>query len=108
MSKHTPTPWRIGSKMGHCVLADKQQPELVYPIGADNLTDYGGFLVAESLAVEDVAFIVRAVNSFEAMQEALTNLHDSCVMAGFDPDDKDNPVRWPMECARAALELTNL
>lgn len=52
-AKHTPGPWRHG-KVGGCVVADAPVPEVS---GSDAIDYYGGHLIAESIAPQNVPAI---------------------------------------------------
>ena len=55
MSAHTPGPWRVGACGS--VVADHPIPELS---GSDEVEYYGGHLVAESIAPQNMALIAAA------------------------------------------------
>jgi len=55
MSNHTPGPWKIGE--GSWVTSNHPVPEIN---GSDHLEFYGGHLIAESIAPQNLAIIAAA------------------------------------------------
>ena len=93
-TEHTPTPWRVSPNSNSNLL------------GADN-TFIAKLDFKMSYDEANAALIVRAVNSFEAMKEALENLTKrycdlvNCGDCGFwEPEDEKEII-----ASRAALKL---
>ena len=90
-TEHTPTPWRIGDA-GHTVFGP--------PNGTPSPVTIAPLSIAKGAGKANARFIVRAVNSHEALVEALTDL------VAFSLSDEANDERWqPLARARAALKL---
>ena len=79
--KRTHGPWRRGKPDG-AIVAD-------HPVctinGADEVEYYGGHLIAESVAPQNIDAIILACNHFEAVVEALRE-----VERGFSGYDSEN------------------
>lgn len=67
---HTPGPWRTG-KNGRCVVADTPVPGIN---GSDAVEHYGGHLICESVASQNLAIIAAAPRMLAALQKALPAL----------------------------------
>ena len=65
--QHTPGPWRRG-KIGGCVVADHPVPEIG---GSDAVDYYGGHLIAESIAPQNVPLIAAAPELLDALESAV-------------------------------------
>ena len=66
---HTRGPWRP-SPRGGAVVADYPVPEIS---GSDDVDYYGGHLIAESIAPQNVPVIAAAAELLEALRYARTN-----------------------------------
>ena len=62
---HTPGPWRIG-KVYSSVVCDTEIPQFQT---AESVDAYGGHLVAESIARENIAIISAAPEMLEALED---------------------------------------
>ena len=72
---HTPGPWRIG-KAGSSVVCDTEIPQ--WQTGNEGSLDfYGGHLVAESIAKENLAIIAAAPEMLEALKEIASTFERS-------------------------------
>lgn len=71
-TKHTPGPWKVGE--GSFVTASHPIPEVG---GSDAVDYYGGHLVAESIARQNLAIIAAAPDLLEALKSYLSNYSDS-------------------------------
>ena len=73
VTKRTPGPWRRG-KWGGSIVAD-------YPVctihGADEIEYYGGHLIAESVAPQNIDAIIRECNHFDAVVGALREVAEA-------------------------------
>ena len=67
MSPHTQGPWRPG-KTGGAVVADYPIPEVG---GSEHVEYYGGHLVAESIAPQNVSIIAAAPEMLTALKDTL-------------------------------------
>lgn len=67
VEKHTPTegPWRISDKAPGTVVADAPVPGVR---GSDATEYYGGHLIAESIAPQNLPLIAAARSMFAALQ----------------------------------------
>jgi hypothetical protein len=73
-TKHTPGPWRAGSGTGGkgSVVSDQLAAGALG--GSDAVKYYGGHLIAESVAPENIPLIAAAPELLAALQAMLDNL----------------------------------
>lgn len=75
--QYTLGPWRPG-KTGGCVVADHPVPEIG---GSDAVDYYGGHLIAESIAPQNVPLIAAAPDLLEAL-EMVRDADEDCKSDG--------------------------
>lgn len=69
-NKHTPTPWRTG--IPGTVVADSSDGITIGgATGQENVDYYGGNLIGESISKANAEHIVKCVNAYSEMLEAL-------------------------------------
>lgn len=79
---HTPTPYRLGNSKPHASMATvvSDSAEGLEKIGGaggpDAVEYYGGNMIAESVAPENAAFIVKACNSHERLIAFLREMEE--------------------------------
>jgi hypothetical protein len=61
---HTPTPWRVG-RSGSVVSDSSEGITISGATGKQDVDYYGGNLIAESVSLENAAFIVESVNFYD-------------------------------------------
>jgi len=64
---HTPGPWRASTQR-YAVVADHPVPEIG---GSDAIDYYGGHLIGESIAPQNIGLIAAAPELLEALKETL-------------------------------------
>lgn len=72
---HTPTPWAVGDNVKQAIYSVEDGECIAFAHNAD-LPELGGISV--QVAKANAAFIVRAVNSHEALVAALESLMAIC------------------------------
>lgn len=72
--KHTPGPWRAGSGKGGRGSVVSDQLAVGALNGSDAVEYYGGNMIAESVAQENIPLIAAAPELLEALQGILGNL----------------------------------
>lgn len=80
MSKHTQGPWGV-SRLGNAVISGSPVPEVR---GSDEVDYYGGHLIAESVAAQNVMLIAAAPEMYDVCVQ-LVSARDSC-----DPPELKN------------------
>lgn len=96
---HTPTPWRVGKGGG--VVADG----ITGHDDDSNIDYYGGHLICESIVrPANGAFLVLAVNSYDAMRGALQNLLNAYETGMLD-SPADEALANAMDKVRQAIDL---
>jgi hypothetical protein len=70
MSAHTPGPWRKG-RCPQSVVADAPVPEIR---GSDDVIYYGGHLIAESVATQNIPLIAAAPELLAALKVVTAHL----------------------------------
>ena len=91
LSGHTPTPWKIGSN-------DWLSHSCCFDAAVVGYREGSCVSVVEAHSVADAAFIVRAVNSHEALVKALEFIRD-----GYDNQDV-NHVDFRVKAYQVALD----
>ena len=77
MSAHTPGPWRRG-KCYQSIVADAPVPGIK---GSDDVEAYGGNLIAESVATQNIPLIAAAPELLNTLRE-LVEIVDAAISAG--------------------------
>lgn len=74
MVEHTPTPWRVISGDDYYIAADGYPREFIGRFKGDDMGDYLAFVGnrPKDFGEANAAFIVKAVNNYDALVEALT------------------------------------
>ena len=72
MSKHTPGKWQVGPKTRYTVITD-QPIESDYIAGINDREAYGGYLIAESVAPENIPLIAAAPALLEAAKAVISD-----------------------------------
>lgn len=94
--QHTKTPWRVGTNHGMgAVVADEPVPEMG---GSDDVTYYGGHMIAESIVPRNAEFIVRACNAHDQLVHVVTMIRDA------DNDAQRDGLQRIPPTARAAID----
>lgn len=104
--KFTPGPWRVGKK-GLCVVADG---ETWNRDDDDSRVFYGGNLVCESVAPENVAVIAAAPAMYKAISMLplyLVDNYDMEIIDAADFVDHANDFIEAMRAAREAIQAIN-
>lgn len=74
-TKHTPGPWRAGSGTGGKGSVVSDQLAVGALNGSDAVEYYGGNLIAESVAQENIPLIAAAPDMLEALEACYAALH---------------------------------
>ena len=93
-TKHTPGPWRAGSGTSGKGSVVSDQLAIGALNGSDAVEYYGGNLIAESVAQENIPLIAAAPELFDVVI-MIRDADDDC--------GRDNLPRIPA-CARAAID----
>lgn len=99
--KHTPGPWRA-SPRGGAVVADFPVPEIS---GSDDVEAYGGHLIAESIAPQNVPVIAAAADLLQVAKdfsEVLEELGIACECG--EPDCRTTRLRAAIAKATGAQQ----
>ena len=75
---HTAGPWRVGTKVRSCVVADHPAPGIG---GADEVEYYGGHLICESVNAANARLIAAAPDLLEALEALDRNGHTQATWA---------------------------
>jgi len=76
---HTPGPWKQGKSGGEIVSDSSQGIEYEGPWAEELLQDYGGYVVAETVALCNQAIIIAAPDLLAMLERALDALtEDFC------------------------------
>ena len=101
---HTPTPWTV-KQIKSCTYIETLGPPVSghYSFIADIQTEECSNKEELDIALANAAFIVRAVNSFEAMREALRVMHAFLVSQSDDADYTEAYITPRLKQIEAAL-----